>query len=211
MLYRMNILALLICSIQAFGQVNIGIEKHNVIYRGLPNPISVACGNKDSFYIKEKSAFLEVKNEKGRFYLNCLNVKEDSAFILFGLRNSTLQRKFIFKVADVPEPSIRLGAINPSTGDVNKSALMVQTQMMAVLENFVYDGIKCKISGYRMRYFDYINREFKNIDVKGASLAPMKPMLKKLNAGDRFEISNIQILTPDNKIINHPNILVTLK
>jgi hypothetical protein len=62
-----------------------------------------------------------------------------------------------------------------------------------------------------MRYFDYINREFKNIDVKGASLAPMKPMLKKLNAGDRFEISNIQILTPDNKIINHPNILVTLK
>jgi hypothetical protein len=82
---------------------------------------------------------------------------------------------------------------------------------MAVLENFVYDGIKCKISGYRMRYFDYINREFKNIDVKGASLAPMKPMLKKLNAGDRFEISNIQILTPDNKIINHPNILVTLK
>jgi hypothetical protein len=209
MSFRFIILALFIISRQTFAQVNIGIEEHNVIYRGLPNPISVACGNKDSFFIKEKSETLEVKNENGRFYLNCLNVKEDSAFIVFGLQNSTLQRKFVFPVENIPEPKIRLGALDPSN-NVSKSALMVQQSMVAVLENFVYDGVKYKVTGYRMKYFDYATLQIKTIDVDGSTLAPIKPALSKLNTGDRFEFSNIHILAPDNKTIKFSNILIEI-
>jgi len=193
-----------------FAQANIGAEENNIIYRGLPNPISVACGNKDSFFIKEKSAALEVKNDNGKLYLNCLNVKEDTAFIVFGLQNSTLQRKFVFPVADVQEPVIRLGAIDVINREVSRDALMVQNSLVAILENFTYDGVKCSVTGYQMRYFDPVYQDFKTLEVKGASLSPIKPALAKLKAGDRFELKNIQIMTPGNKIITHPDFLITL-
>lgn len=192
------------------AQVNIGIEENNVIYRGLPNPISVACGNKDSIYITEKSAALEVKNDNGKLYLNCLNVKEDTAFIVFRIQNSTLQRKFIFPVADVPQPVIRFGAIDVINREVSRTALMPQTLLVALLENFIYDGVKCSVTSYQMRYLDPVYQDFKTIEVKGASLAPIKPALAKLKAGDRFELKHIQIMTPGNKIITHPDILISL-
>jgi hypothetical protein len=193
-----------------FAQATIGTEENNIIYRGLPNPVSVACGNKEPYFIKEKSTDLEVKNNNGRLYLNCLNVKEDTAFIVFGLQNSTLQRKFVFPVADVPEPVIRLGAFGDLENGISLSALKMQNSMLAVLENFVYDGVKYSVSSYQMRYFDPVYQDFKTVEAKGASLAPIKPALAKLKEGDRFELKNIQILAPGNKVISHPDILVKL-
>jgi hypothetical protein len=209
MLYKIISSGFFLNCAYVFAQANIGSEQSNVIYRGLPNPVSVACGNKDSFFIKEKSATLEVKNEYGRLYLNCLNVKEDSAFIVFGLQNSTLQRKFVFPVENIPEPKIRLGALDLSK-NISKSALMVQQSMVAILENFIYDGVKYKVTGYRMKYFDYATLQIKTIDVDGSSLAPIKPALSQLNSGDRFEFSNIHILAPDNKTIQFSNILIEI-
>ena len=199
-----------LCSISLFAQANIGTEENNIIYRGLPNPVSVACGNKDSIYIKKKSPNLEVKNDNGRLYLNCLNVKDDTAFIVFGLQNSALQRKFVFPVADVPEPVIRFGAIDILNGEVARTSLLPQSMLVAVLENFVYDGVKYSVSSYQMRYFDPVYQDFKTVEAKGASLAPIKPALAKLKEGDRFELKNIQILAPGNKVISHPDILVKL-
>jgi hypothetical protein len=193
-----------------FAQATIGTEENNIIYRGLPNPVSVACGNKEPYFIKEKSTDLEVKNNNGRLYLNCLNVKEDTAFIVFGLQNSTLQRKFVFPVADVPEPVIRFGAIDILNGEVARTSLLPQSMLVAVLDNFIYDGVKYLVRGYHMRYFDPVSQEFKTIEVNGSSLSPIKPAIAKLKAGDRFEIKNIQILAPGNKVISHPDILVKL-
>lgn len=200
----------LLCSISLFAQANIGIEENNIIYRGLPNPVTVACGNKETIYIKEKSPNLDVKNDNGKLYLNCLNVKDDTAFIVFGLQNSTLQRKFVFPVADVPEPVIRLGALGNLESGISLSALKIQNSMLAVLENFVYDGVKYSVIGYQMRYFDHEYQDFKTIEAKGASLAPIKSALVKLKEGDRFELKNIQILAPGNKVISHQDISVKL-
>jgi hypothetical protein len=209
MFLRISLILFFFYAISVLAQANIGAEENNIIYRGLANPLSVACGNKDSFYIKAKSPSLELTNEQGRFYLNCLSVKEDTAFITFGLQNSNLERKFIFQVADVPKPEILLGAMDPSKS-INKSALMVQGAMGAVLNNFIYNGVKYSIRSYRMSYFDYINLEIRTIDVQGSSLAPIKPALMKLNAGDFFEISNIELLGPDNKITTISKVSVML-
>jgi hypothetical protein len=129
---------------------------------------------------------------------------------VFGLQNSALQRKFVFPVADVPEPVIRLGALGNLESEISLSALKMQNSMLAVLENFVYDGVRYSVIGYHMRYFDPVSQDFKTIEAKGSSLAPIKPALAKLKKGDRFELKNIQILAPGNKVISHPDILVKL-
>jgi hypothetical protein len=209
-LFRFFLVAIFAISNTAIAQISIGVEENNIIFRGLANPVSVACGNSDSFFIKEITPGLEWKMQNGILYLDCKNVQTDSAFITFQRKQFNQSKSFVFQVKNVPNPTIRWGAIEIIESSPALAALMVQNSLNAILENFIVDGIKCTVIGFDFVYFDKVDEKLKSIHINGNSLHTIKPYLKTLESGDYFTLKNIEINVPSN-VYKHSDITVRIK
>ena len=184
-------------------QAAISADELNVLYVGLPNPISVSVGGVDPKNVTvsvvgggvslraakpgQFNALVPVRNGNDCFI-------KVTAKLPDGRTVSMGDKKF--KIRNVPKPVFKAGSVGFS-GPISLSALKVQANAVAALDNFVYDGVKYDVLSYRFTCIGRRTNGPKIMTANGASLTPIQAYLKMLGPGDLIQFDQIKAIGPD--------------
>ncbi len=184
-------------------QAAISADELNVLYVGLPNPISVSVGGVDPKNVTvsvvgggvslraakpgQFNALVPVRNGNDCFI-------KVTAKLPDGRTVSMGDKKF--KIRNVPKPVFKAGTVGFS-GPISLSALKVQANAVAALDNFVYDGVKYDVLSYRFTCIGRRTNGPKIMTANGASLTPIQAYLKMLGPGDLIQFDQIKAIGPD--------------
>jgi gliding motility-associated protein GldM len=193
----------------------ISADQLNVLYVGLDNPISVAVGGVEPSKVKVSIADTSVKlieQGNGRYLVQIPMRKsnEVTASVVVKLNDRLVpmgSKKF--KIRNLPKPSFRAGNIS-FNGLVSLSALKIQSTANAVLEEFVFEGVKFTIKSYTFTSIDSSGNK-KEVVSNSASLLPIKEILNSLKAGDSIFFNNIHAIGPGGNEIVLDNANAVLK
>jgi gliding motility-associated protein GldM len=117
---------------------NISADKMNVVYRGLPNPMTISFAGVSDDKVKASAPGLSPAGGTGKYNLNPQSGTEVTVSVTAALPDGkAVSDKKVFRIKNIPAPA---GAIGKQTGVVKgaKSRLEV-SQVTAELEDFLYD------------------------------------------------------------------------
>jgi gliding motility-associated protein GldM len=184
-------------------QAAISADELNVVYVGLPNPISVSVGGVDPKNVNvtvtgggvslraskpgQYNAIIPTRNGN-ECMINVTAKLPDGRTVSMGSKK--------FKVRNVPRPVFKAGSVGFS-GPISLAAMKVQANAVAALDNFVYDGVKYDVLSYRFTCIGRRTNGPKIQVVNGSSLAPIGAFLKMLGPGDLIQFDQIKVIGPD--------------
>lgn len=167
------------------NNANISADKMNVVYRGLPNPMTISIAGISDNNVTATAAGLKNLG-KGKYDLNpgagtevVINVSGKMT------DGKTVSDKKVFRIKNIPAP---LGAIGGTPG-VQKGAKsrLQASQISAVLPDFLYD-LK-----FRVTQFAFKVPGQPTIIVNGDRLSPQcVAALARVSKGDQVTISDIK-------------------
>ena len=178
-----------------------------VLYVGLENPISISVGGIDpSNYlvriVNEQGGPTSAKiiGSKGRYKVSIAKrtdakVKIQVAVKLPDGRVKSMGDK-VFKVNRVPDPRFRCGGVE-FKGSVNVNALKYQKAATAILDGFVYEGVRFRVTGYKFMAVGRRTNGPKFAKSGSADLGPVKAILDQLGPGDLMTFTDITAVGPD--------------
>lgn len=175
----------------------ISADELNVFYVGLDNPISVAvAGIDDRNVVVTCNGANLVKTGAGKYKALIPVRKGNEAMISVsakvGDRNVSMGSKK-FRIRNVPKPVFRAGSL-AFDKPVSLAALKVQGAAVALMDGFVYDGVKFTIQSFK---FIAVTRTGpKQVPVTGASLANIKGILNTMKAGEFVMFTEIRAVGP---------------
>jgi gliding motility-associated protein GldM len=159
----------------------VAADKMNVLYIGVPNPITVSAGGASSNDLSVSLAgagggkLTKAKGE-GKYSITVTQMTKLGSFckvVLTNKKTGKVLAQSPFRVKRIPDPVAKL--VNGKTDGVIRSAEMrVMNGLMAVLEGFDFDAT-CKIQGFTMYY-----------------MPPRQDPVEITNAGGRFQGKALQ-------------------
>ena len=129
--------------------VAISLDKMNVFYIGVDNPISVSAAGVSSNDVKVSASGVTVKsNGGGKFTVNATTPGDATLTVSGGGASQT----FKYRVKRIPDPGPRLGG-NPKNkgGAMGNGEFKAQGGISAILEGFDFDA-KCDVVGFEVTY-----------------------------------------------------------
>jgi gliding motility-associated protein GldM len=165
---------------------NISADKMNVVYRGLPNPMTISFAGISDDKVKANAPGLSPAAGTGKYNLNPGSGTEVLVSVSASLPDGkTVSDKKIFRIKNIPSP---LGAIGGTTGVTQgaKSRLEV-SQVSAKLEDFLYD------LDFQVTRFSFKVPGQAAIIVNGDRVnAQCKAALARATKGDQISIFDIK-------------------
>jgi len=120
------------------NSANISADKMNVVYRGLPNPMTISFAGIGDNFVTASAPGLTKAGGNGKYNLNPASGTEVTVSVSGKMTDGkTVTDKKVFRIKNIPAPA---GAIAGQVGIIKgaKSRLEV-SQISAVLQDFLYD------------------------------------------------------------------------
>jgi len=175
------------------NSANISADKMNVVYRGLPNPMTISFAGISDNNVTASAPGLSSLG-KGKYNLNPAAGTEVVVTATGKMSDGkTVSDRKVFRIKNIPAPQ---GAIAGSTGVIKgaKSRLQV-SQVTAVLPDFLYD------LNFEVTQFTFKVPGQPAIIVNGNRVnAQCAAALNRASKGDQVTISDIK-----SKIVGQPN------
>jgi gliding motility-associated protein GldM len=171
--------------------VAVSLDKMNVFYIGVENPISVSAAGVSSNEVKVTGTGVNVANKGGGHYIITATTPGEASLTVSGGGASST---FKYRVKRIPDPTPMLGARHRSKAMPN-GEFKAQGGIAAVLENFDFDA-KCDIVGFEMTYLpkrqDPISRPNGGARWNG----DVQEMINKAKPGDSYFFDDIKCKCP---------------
>ena len=164
----------------------IALDKMNVVYRGVPNPISIAVNNAKSYVISGKGVS---KKEDGKYILRPGSGNETKVFVeIENFDGSKVVEEHIFKVKGLPAILTTVNGINSYV--LLKREEILKTVVSTEMEDFV---LLDKTSNFfKVNSFEVKFSEEKILKIEGNVLTKEAYFeIIKLKKGETFEINTI--------------------
>lgn len=171
--------------------VAVSLDKMNVFYIGVDNPISVSAAGVSSNDVKVSATGVTVNPQGGgKFVVRATTPGE----AVLTVAAPGVTQRFTYRVKRIPDPTPLLGAKHKSKAMAN-GEFKAQGGIAAVLENFDFDA-KCDISGFEITYLpkrqDPITKQ--NSGARWNSDA--QDMINKAKPGDAYFFDEIKCKCP---------------
>jgi gliding motility-associated protein GldM len=168
------------------NSANISADKMNVVYRGLPNPMTISFAGIPDNAVSASAAGLSPAGGKGKYNLNPGQGTEVTVNVTGKMGDGkTVSDKKVFRIKNIPAP---LGAIGGTAGIQKgaKSRLEAST-ITAVLPDFLYD-LNFEVIQFALKVPGQASIVVNGNKVDGRCRAA----LAKARAGDQVTISDIK-------------------
>ncbi len=186
------------------GGAAVMLDKMNVFYIGVPNPISISSGTGwDKTKVSMSGGTLSPSGGPGKYIVKVSAVGKSSITVNADGKASTYE----FRVKRIPDPIFMVG---PSKGGRIQSVVFKNQQFArADLENFDFDARFSVISA--TVYFAGAN--FSNVQtatINGGSLAALNAQLTKCIPGTSVTFDNVKVQGPDGtvRVIQGPGFIL---
>lgn len=175
------------------GQRSIAVQldKMNVFYIGVENPISVSAAGVSSNDVKVAATGVNVANKGGGHFTITATTPGEAVLTVSA---PGVSQRFTYRVKRIPDPTPLLGAKHKSKQMAN-GEFKAQGGIAAVLESFDFDA-KCDIVGFEVTYLpkrqDPISKQ--NSGARWNSEA--QDMINKAKPGDAYFFDEIKCKCP---------------
>jgi gliding motility-associated protein GldM len=188
---------------QAFaGSATISATKMNVLYIGVPNPISVSV---PGFAPKDVAVSMvggSISSDgKGGYNANVTSGREAKISASAKLRDGSSRNMgtVVYRVRPLPRPEAKFGALE-SGRPSPKEAMIAQSAINASLgEGFAFEGINYVVTSYQ---FIFVPRREDPVVIPGSGpmiTGTMKGALGRAKRGDRVLVDKIRAKGPDGE------------
>lgn len=171
--------------------VAVSLDKMNVFYIGVDNPISVSAAGVSSNDVKVSATGVNVKSVGGgKFNISASTPGE----AILTVSAPGVSQRFTYRVKRIPDPSPMLGAKHKSKAMAN-GEFRAQGGIATVLENFDFDA-KCDVVGFEATYLpkrqDPISKQNSGARWNGE----IQEMISKAKPGDSYFFDDIKCKCP---------------
>ena len=177
----------------------ISVDKLNVVYRGIQNPISIAIPNAKSFTVSG----LGVKEENGKYYIAPGQGNEVIVTLEIILEDdSKLVEQHVFRIKNLKKHIARINNKNCQNCIVlMKKEELKEAEISYYLEDFLYDFLNLKVTSFDL----FISNKKKFHIQRNKITDEVYNELIKLKKGKEILIYNIEFkLFSERKILIHP-------
>ncbi len=178
---------------QAFqGTATISADAMNVLYIGLENPISVSVpgANPNAVSVVMRGGSL-TRTGKGSYIAKVRRGTREA--IITAMVDGKVRGTMKYRIKNVPRP--KAVVIPQGSGATSKASLIAQNSMRAVMDNFVFEGIRYKVTSFNMTLVPK-RRPPVTRAVNGASLTSVKSVISQASKGDKVIFSDIKAKGP---------------
>lgn len=176
----------------------ISLDKLNVFYIGLDNPITVnAAGIKTSDLNVTVSNGQSVSTAVGKYNVRVQGGGSNISTVTVKGPNGKVLGAGEYRIKSVPDPLPMLG--NKKPGGMPSGEMKAQVAVAAILEGFVYDA-RFEVLSYNVGIAAK-REDFVLLPNSGAYLtAPVKSALAKVKPGDVVYVEEIKVKGPDGTV-----------
>ncbi|MEO8860055.1 MAG: gliding motility protein GldM [Ginsengibacter sp.] len=173
------------------GGAAVMLDKMNVFYIGVPNPITISSGTGwDKTHVTMTSGSLTAASGPGKFIVNVTAIGKTTINVNADGKNSS----YDFRIKRIPDPILKVG---PSQGGRMQSVIFKNQQFCrADLENFDFDA-RFSVQSATV-YFSGANfPSVQTASISGGSLAGISSQLAKCIPGTSITFDNVKVKGPD--------------
>jgi gliding motility-associated protein GldM len=173
------------CSVQ--------LDKMNVFYIGVPNPITVSAAGVSTNELKVNASGVNLSGGGGGKYEVNATTPGNATITLSG--GGLPATKFDYRVKRIPDPVPMLGAKFKGGAALGSGEFKAQGGIAAVLENFDFDA-KCNIGGFNATYV--AKRQDPVIKANGGARfgSEVSDLINKAKPGDIYYFDDIKAKCP---------------
>ncbi len=175
------------------GQRSIAVQldKMNVFYIGVENPISVSAAGVSSNDVKVSASGVNVANKGGGHHIITATTPGEA---ILTVSAPGVSQRFTYRVKRIPDPTPLLGAKHRSKAMQN-GEFRAQGGIATVLENFDFDA-KCDVAGFEVTYLpkrqDPISKQNSGARWNG----DVQDWISKAKPGDAYFFDDIKCKCP---------------
>lgn len=184
---------------------SISADKMNVLYIGLPNPISISAAGVPAESVNASISVGNIRKQGAGNYV--VTVTNPGRAIINVVANVDGKTKSLgskeFRVKMIPDPVLKVG-MNKS-GVMKAADFKVQGGLRADLENFEFEGVKYDVVSYRVG-IEARGRDYVEGDANSAYFpSNVVAAIRSLRAGDQVYFDNVKVKGPDGIVRNMGN------
>ncbi len=197
--YLFGLLMIVVMGSYAFSSfeyptVSIAVDKMNVLYIGVNNPITVAVAGVSTENTKVESEDLIIEDlENGHFIVTAS--KPGVAKIKVTAKGHAT-KELEFRVKRIPDPVARLG--KSQGGGMTAEAFMKHDGIDAIIDYFDFDAT-CKIMEFNMTYVAKKEDPVESINRGRGYSEKTKALVLQAKAGDIFYFDNVSCECPGDE------------
>jgi gliding motility-associated protein GldM len=175
------------------GQRSIAVQldKMNVFYIGVENPISVSAAGVSSNDVKISASGVNVANKGGGHFVITATTPGEAALTVSA---PGVSQKFSYRVKRIPDPTPLLGAKHKSKAMAN-GEFKAQGGIASVLEGFDFDA-KCDIAGFEVTYLPKRQDPITKNNAGARWGSDVQDMINKAKPGDAYFFDEIKCKCP---------------
>jgi len=173
--------------------VAVSLDKMNIFYIGVENPISVSAAGVSSNEVKVSATGVNVKsNGGGKFTVTATTPGEATLTVSGGGASQTFQ----YRVKRIPDPVPRLGG-NPKNngGMMGNGEFKAQGGISAILENFDFDA-KCDVVGFELTYLPKRQDPITSVNAGARWNSQSQDFVNKAKPGDAYFFDEVKCKCP---------------
>lgn len=184
----------------------------NVFYRGLDNPVQVAVsGIADSKLKVSMTNGSITKSSDGKGYIAKPGSGQDCEVKVLAEMADGSTKDFgsmKFRVKKVPSPIGMFAGIK-GTGKAPLAQLKANSKVYALLEDFVFDGVKFNVTGFELS--GLVNGDFRTARSNSSQVTgPMQNIINAQVRGGKIFVENIKAVGPDGDERNIGGVTITI-
>lgn len=185
----------------------VSATKMNVIYRAIPNPLSVSVPGFDASQVVVSTSvgsLTPVPGQGGNYNILVpptnaspdlvitVSVKADNATKKMG--------EMRFRLKNIPKPTPQLGSIDVS-GEVDAAKIKGANAVFTLLKDFAFEGINYNVKGFTIVFQPKTGPAiFESVNGNGIVPARMRGYLQNVKTGDKVLVVNIKAEGPQGMV-----------
>jgi len=182
---------------------SVEIQKMNILYIGVDNPVTVAVAGVSTGKVRLESDALKIEEVNVGQYI--LKATKPGKATLNIFANNELVSEKIYRVKRIPDPVARLG--NSSGGRMSAGFVHKSEGLMAYLHCFDFDA-RCAIRSFHVTLVREGADPIEMINTAAKFNSNTKKLMESVQAGDVIYFDNVKCQCPGDKASRAINSLV---
>lgn len=171
--------------------VAVSLDKMNVFYIGVENPVSVSAAGVSSNDVRVTASGVSVASKGGGHYIVTATTPGEASLTVSGGGASST---FKYRVKRIPDPVPMLGAKHRSKS-MGNGEFKAQGGIAAILENFDFEA-KCDIVGFETTYLPKRQDPISKTNGGARWNSEVGAMIEKAKPGDSYFFDDIKCKCP---------------
>lgn len=171
--------------------VAVALEKMNVFYIGVDNPVAVSAAGISSNDLKVSASGVSISKTGGSNYIVKATTPGEATITVSG---PGVTQTFKYRVKRIPDPSPQLGARHKSKQMAN-GEFKAQGGIAAVLENFDFEA-KCDVVGFKVGYLKKRQDPVEKTNSGARWGSDVAELINKAAPGDTYFFDEIKARCP---------------